>query len=37
MEPAVQRVIVFGDMGEILPGGQVIPPRPAHVQLAAAA
>jgi Family of unknown function (DUF5999) len=31
-------VIVFDDLGEILPGGQVIPPHgPAHVQLAAAA
>ncbi len=30
-------VIVFDDMGEILPGGQAIPPRPVHVQLAAAA
>jgi len=31
-------VIVFDDMGEILPGGRVIPPRgPAHVRLAAAA
>jgi hypothetical protein len=31
-------VIVFDDMGEILPGGRVIPPRcPARVQLSAAA
>ena len=31
-------VIVFDDMGEILPGGQVIPPHgPAHVRLAVAA
>jgi Family of unknown function (DUF5999) len=31
-------VIVFDDMGEILPGGRVIPPhRPARVQLPAAA
>jgi hypothetical protein len=31
-------VIVFDDMGEILPGGRVIPPRgPARVRLAAAA
>jgi len=31
-------VIVFDDMGEILPGGRVIPPhRPARVRLPAAA
>jgi hypothetical protein len=31
-------VIVFDDMGEILPGGRAIPPhRPAHVRLAVAA
>ena len=31
-------VIVFHDMGEILPGGRVIPPHcPARVRLAAAA
>ena len=31
-------VIVFDDMGEILPGGRVIPPRyPAHVRLPVAA
>jgi Family of unknown function (DUF5999) len=31
-------VIVFDDMGEILPGGQVIPPHcPARVRLPAAA
>ena len=31
-------VIVFDDMGEILPGGRVIPPHgPAHVRLAVAA
>ena len=31
-------VIVFDDMGEILPDGRVIPPhRPTHVRLAAAA
>jgi Family of unknown function (DUF5999) len=31
-------VIVFDDMGEILPGGQVIPPPgPTHVRPAAAA
>jgi len=31
-------VIVFDDLGEILPGGGVIPPyRPAHVRLAVAA
>jgi hypothetical protein len=31
-------VIVFEDMGEIIPGGQVIPPHyPAHVRLAVAA
>jgi hypothetical protein len=31
-------VIVFDDMGEILPGGRPIPPHsPAHARLAAAA
>jgi hypothetical protein len=31
-------VIVFDDMGEILPGGRVNPPHcPAHAQLAVAA
>ena len=31
-------VIVFDDMGEILPDGQVIPPRsPAYIRLAVAA
>jgi hypothetical protein len=31
-------VIAFDDMGEILPGGQGIPPRwPAHVRLRVAA
>jgi hypothetical protein len=31
-------VIVFDDMGEILPGGRVIPPHcPGHVGLPAAA
>jgi len=31
-------VIVFDDMGEILPDGQVIPPHyPAHIRLAVAA
>jgi hypothetical protein len=31
-------VIVFDDMGEILPGGRVIPPYcPTNVRLAAAA
>ena len=31
-------VIVFDDMGEIVPGGRVLPPhRPAHVRLPAAA
>ncbi len=31
-------VIVFDDMGEILPGGPAIPPhRPAHVRLPVAA
>ena len=31
-------VIVFDDMGEILPDGQVVPPhRQAHVRLACAA
>ena len=30
-------VIVFGDLGEILPDGRVTPPhRPAHVRLAVA-
>ena len=30
----MRRVIVFDDLGEILPGGQVIPPhRPAHARL----
>ena len=38
MEPAVQRVIVFDDMGEILPDGRVVPPHcPAHVRLPVAA
>ena len=31
-------VIVFDDLGEILPGGRVMPPHcPAHLRLAAAA
>jgi hypothetical protein len=30
-------VIVFDDMGEILPDGRVVPPPPAHVRLACAA
>ena len=30
-------VIVFDDMGEILPDGRVVPPPPAHVRLPCAA
>jgi hypothetical protein len=38
MEPAVQRVIVFDDMGEILPGGRVVSPHcPSPVRLPVAA